>query len=383
MLDILLSIIQDIQVLDMFHGHGIAARPASSAPGDVKPGVLHDTDITELGRIMFHEVVRLDKSMHDNAGPLITDAYDCGWDDPMDAEHPGLGTSSTKREQLYDCGWDEYAKTPGAEDDLYDCGWGDSMDTMPLSPDISPGEENNAYNFASGDSTEAHGLAPMPTPIDQQDPHNCRWEDQTEDCLPPIIVTSSATQEDPYDCGWDEPTNIKAVPNGADEVNPYDCGWEDWRDDGSVVTADAGSVVTIDDSSVVTTDDSSTALEDHYDCGWGNLLTAPEDKAMEPVVIDLMSSTGSLSSSSICRSQSNAFEEAWQLMHDAVWQLKRVVPTTLMANQRLFGVYAEARSRVTEVGEDLVEVYHLLDIHRHIMEPLDAMITNIQEGRWE
>ncbi|KAG1868411.1 hypothetical protein F4604DRAFT_1682340 [Suillus subluteus] len=129
----------------------------------------------------------------------------------------------------------------------------------------------------------------MPTPIDQQDTHNCRWQDLSEDCSPPIIVTSSATQEDPYDCGWDEPTNIKAVPNGADEVDPYDCGWEDWRDDSLVVTTDDGSVVTADDGSVVTTDDSSTASEDHYDCGWGDLWYTLHGTS----VIDLTSSSPS------------------------------------------------------------------------------------------
>jgi hypothetical protein len=53
---------------------------------------------------------------------------------------------------------------------------------------------------------------------------------------------------------------------------------------------------------------------------------------------------------------------------------------TLRANQRLIGAYADARDRVTELGEDVVAIYRLLDIHRRIMDPLDAMITNLQQG---
>lgn len=52
----------------------------------------------------------------------------------------------------------------------------------------------------------------------------------------------------------------------------------------------------------------------------------------------------------------------------------------LRANRRLIVAYGEARDRVTELGEDVVAIYRLLDIHRRIMDPLDAMITHLQQG---
>jgi hypothetical protein len=50
-----------------------------------------------------------------------------------------------------------------------------------------------------------------------------------------------------------------------------------------------------------------------------------------------------------------------------------------MANRSLFGAYADAKDRVTELGADVINIHRLLNIHRRIMDPLDAMITGIEQ----
>ena len=50
-----------------------------------------------------------------------------------------------------------------------------------------------------------------------------------------------------------------------------------------------------------------------------------------------------------------------------------------MANRSLFGAYADAKDRVTELGADVIHIHRLLNIHRRIMDPLDAMITGIEQ----
>ncbi|KAG1897290.1 uncharacterized protein F5891DRAFT_982683 [Suillus fuscotomentosus] len=163
------------------------------------------------------------------------------------------------------------------------------------------------------------------------------------------------------------------------------------------------------------------STEDLYDCGWDDpmdnttIKEQPEVSEMreEIDVIDLTSPEGrevidltSLPATSRWSSSPadpNAFEEAEESMRRAIQRLNSIghndfdqyihsivtpavarVPDprlaiTFMANRSLFGAYADAKDRVTELGADVINIHRLLNIHCRIMDPLDAMITSIEQ----
>lgn len=69
------------------------------------------------------------------------------------------------------------------------------------------------------------------------------------------------------------------------------------------------------------------------------------------------------------------------VMPNAAPYNKQTPATIFAVNQRLFSAYTEASNQVTELGEDVVAIFHLLDYHHRIMDPLDAMLLNLHG--WE
>ncbi|KAG1868404.1 hypothetical protein F4604DRAFT_1927260 [Suillus subluteus] len=404
------SMLANLQVLEMTH-----ATKSSQSPGGSNLHQLPPDHISETGRVTdvglpgpMHQIAKPDKSMHSTARSSSADPYDCGWEDALHAKD--VGTSSGETQDPYDCGWEDSMdiQTPGPEEDAYDCGWNDPMDAQ------TQGQEEDAYDCGWDDPMDAQTRGP------EEDPYDCGWEDAT---WTQALVPGSAPgeEQDPYDCGWDSmETHCKALFSTVDVANPYNCGWED-QTDGNSFTISSGAPR--EDSWDIGSDDSMDAkiesqlMDSEGPYGWGfdGILCKQNPSDDEQDIIDLTSSplrhpwiVMDLTSPSSCgASPQNAFMEAGQSMHCAIQQLNSIgnehcneyirnmvmpdaaampnpsMVATFMANWRLFGAYAETQDRVTELGEDLITIHRLLHIHRRIMDPLDAMITTLQQDHQE
>ncbi|KAG1868416.1 hypothetical protein F4604DRAFT_1927279 [Suillus subluteus] len=358
------SMLAVIQVLDMVHGPHIAAMA--------------------ILRLPVHEDAGLDESMDDTPCSPTIDSSASGLEDPMepmmsggheDSQHGGWMQSSD--------GWAPTMGISGAEEDLYDFGWEEPMDTKPTAPGITLGQEEDPYDCGWEDSMEVQPTTSVMTLRNEEDPYDFGWESQPDDCEVTNPVTSRVTQEDPYDCGWDEPMDPDGVSPVADPDDPYDFGWDD-IDDGHPNTISGQNAAAGNDLDVVDLTSSSGSCTQKREPSEVPLIIDGPD------VIDLTSDAGS---SSGRPSKHNAFVEAGQSMHRAIQRLNslgtdhlmanQLPAATFMANQRLLGAYAEAQDRTTELGNDLVAIYRLLDIHCCIMDPLDAMIANLEEDDQE
>lgn len=283
-------------------------------------------------------------SINEAMPPCAEDAYDCGWDvQPNPLEEPGPPDT----EDLYDCGWDctpdptDEPEPPGAED-AYDCGWGDAMHPTDVTQE---------------------GLATA-------EPDDCGFDQKMDvDETLPVATTESGDQ---YDCGWDAATD---PPSGEILVGRQD-------------------VIDLVSSSA------STGSDDPYDCGWDAIGDNPLDAeaVKRPDVIDLTSPAKSRSLSP-CRASGQRIQGTAKPSPGGASQVlgkvtdkgrnmlvrNMVAPNTRPTQGRIpalaFGVYGAAKDRVAEFGKDMIELYQLLDMHRRILDPLDAIIANIESGK--
>ncbi|KAG1843260.1 hypothetical protein C8R48DRAFT_780783 [Suillus tomentosus] len=348
---------------------------------------------------------RPDKSTDDIARSPTTDPYDCGWEINSAAEYIAPGLFSAEQVDLYDCGWEDHmdVETSGVKDFPRDFGREDDSKKDGPATGLPMGEEEDAYDCGWEDAMEIQTTASSMTLGDEEDPYDCGWGDQQNDTAAPI---SSAATEDLYDCGWEDKEDANCVSEVTNLEDPYDCGWgNDDTDNLDVVSRNDPSSKQLGRRM-----DSPTLM---YGLDIIDLTSSSASHRSEsnkryqpmtieiPEVIDLTSDTGS---SSHTASQLNTFQEAGLSMHRAIQRLNSIgthqwnedaqnmvtdnpsgTPNqfpagALRANRRLIVAYGEARDRVTELGEDVVAIYRLLDIHRHIMDPLDAMITHLQQG---
>ncbi|KAG2086821.1 uncharacterized protein F5147DRAFT_781518 [Suillus discolor] len=427
------SMLADIHVLDMVHGHShaVTAKASPQSQG------LTNLDQLPLGRIQenggsmdqsMYEDEGPDGSADDTAGSPMTDPYDCSWGNKSAAEYIIPGLVPTEQADPYDCRWEDRMdiETPGVKEVPQDFEHEDDSMKEGLGPGLPMVEEEDAYDCGWEDAMEIQPAASSMTLGDEEDPYNCGWEDRPDDGeVLTALVMALERPEDPYDCGWGNQQDDGTAPISSVAIEDlYDCGWE-YEEDANGVSQVAN-------------------LEDPYDCRWGNddadnldvvSRHDPSNKqkgrwmhSPTPMygldIIDLTSSSASQRSESKKRyepmsieilevidltsdagsSQWNAFQEAGRSMHRAIQRLNSIrtdqrnedtqnmvtdnssgIPDQLpagmlRANRRLVAAYGEAQDRVTELSEDLVAIYRLLDIHRRIMDLLDAMITNLQQG---
>ncbi|KAG1900021.1 uncharacterized protein F5891DRAFT_980635 [Suillus fuscotomentosus] len=279
-----------------------------------------------------------------------------------------------------------------------------------LVPGLPMVEEEDVYNCRWEDAVDAQPMASLMTLGHQDDPYNCGWEHRPDDgagLMDSVMTVECA--EDPYDCRWsDQQDDGAAFISGVATEDLYNCGWEEEKD------ADSASPVTIP--------------EDPYDCRWGSDadnqdIASRHDpqngqigrRTNSPTlmdglyIIDLTSSSGSPKSTrdarygpmsieipelaqhlcmecpngtrfrrpacrctyaiqhlnSISTDQRNASTQN-MVKQNPAGMPDSLPAATLRANQRLIGAYADAQGQS--------------DRARRIMDPLDAMVTNLQQG---
>ncbi|KAG2100183.1 uncharacterized protein F5147DRAFT_777089 [Suillus discolor] len=374
------SMLADIHVLDMVHGHAMTATAGPRSQG------LTNLDRSPLGRIQenggsmdqsMYEDEGPDGSVDDTAGSPMTDTYDCGWENKSAAEYIVPGLVPTEQADLYDCGWEDRMdiETPGVKEVPQDFEREDDSKKEGLGPGLPMVEEEDAYDCGWEDAMEIQPAASSMTLGDEEDPYDCGWGNQQDDGAAPI---SSVATEDLYDCGWEYEEDANGVSQVANLEDPYDCGWG--NDD-----ADNLDVVSGHDPSNKQMGRRMHSPTPMYGLDIIDLTSSSASQRSEsekryepmsieiPEVIDLTSDAGS--------SQWNTFQEAGQSMHRAIQRLNSIgtkqrnedtqnmvtdhpsgIPDqlpagTLRANRRLVAGYGEARDRVTELGEDLVAIY--------------------------
>ncbi|KAG2060995.1 hypothetical protein BDR06DRAFT_966804 [Suillus hirtellus] len=334
------------------------------------------------------------------------DPYNCGWDDCMEVDTLGVKEDSNNFE------WEDESKNGLVlglpmveEEDTYDCGWEDAVDVQPTALSMTLGHQDDPYDCGwEHQLDDGAGLTDSVMTVEcAEDPYNCRWSNQQDDGA--AFISSVAT-EDLYDCGWEEEKDANSASLVAIPEDPYDCRWGSDADNQDIasrhdpqnrqISHQTNSLTPIDGLYIIDLTSSSGSPKSTRDARYGPMSI----EILE--VIDLMSDAGSGSASSHRVSQWNTFQEASLLMHRAILCLNSIgnastrnmveqnpagmpnslLAATLQVNHRLIGAYADVRDRVTELGEDVVAIYRLLDIHRCIMDPLDAMIMNLQQGDW-
>ncbi|KAG2341745.1 hypothetical protein BDR05DRAFT_1001573 [Suillus weaverae] len=315
------------------------------------------------------------------------DPYDCRWDDPSSIKPPTV--ESTMDDILHD------RKSDGSmdaqqEDDPYDCGWQDGIEEPTVSPE---GKEEDAYDCGWDDPTSVE--PPTVESVKEDGLHDCKSDGGAD----------AQQDEDPYDCGWQDGTDEPTVPPTGNEEDIYDCGWDDGTDVGQGIVAVPLDVTTEDTDNcrwdAMDTDIPDSTLRDDLRSDGDSHMTSitfsgmkkePDDDIIVSRnlgTVDLTSASASpptsrggrpyafgttidLTSSPAC----NAYIQQI-VMPNVAPMNEQTLAAIFAANQSLFGTYAEASNWVTELGEDVVAIYHLLDSHRRIMDPLDAMLYNL------
>ncbi|KAG1870578.1 hypothetical protein C8R48DRAFT_771029 [Suillus tomentosus] len=344
------------------------------------------------------------------------DPYDCGWEDCVDTEASAMNVSSEER---LNPSQDEGINQPSCQE-----GRDSTDDTAHLSHSIDNVSQlrhagNRSYESGCDDPVvQETALSKSST----ADPYDCGWEDDAS--LPEKTTTTGDSTDDTYGCGRQDfamTTTAEIFQDHSDEHGDYSANRHIVPTDRS--RSDSINSFKADDVDMENTlpDIQKDSTEDLYDCGWDDpmenttIKEQPEVSEMreEIDVIDLTSPEGreviDLTSSPATSRRSsspadpNAFEEAEESMRRAIQRLNSIghndfdryihsivtpavarVPDprpaiTFMANRSLFGAYADAKDRVTELGADVINIHRLLNIHRRIMDPLDAMITGIEQ----
>ncbi|KAG1758103.1 hypothetical protein EDD22DRAFT_850280 [Suillus occidentalis] len=337
------------------------------------------------------------------------DAYDCGWDDPSsvkpltvestmdnilhDCKLDG-GMDAEQQDDPYDCRWQDGIDEPTVaprekEEDAYDCGWDDPKSIEP--PTVESAKEDGLHDCKSHGGTDAQ---------QDEDPYDCKWQDGADE------LTVAPIWDDEMDAGQ----GIVALPLDVTAEHPYNCRWDamdidipdsklrdDLSSDGDIsMTSIIFSCMKEPDDDIMAgrdlgtidlTSPSASAATLHGGSPY-QMKKEPGDDIMvgrNLGTIDLTSPSASPSTS--LGALTNAFQQAGnayikQIVMPNVAPYNEQTPATIFtANRRLFGTYTEASNRVTELGEDVVAIFCLLDYHHRIMDPLDAMVLNLHG--WE
>ncbi|KAG1806393.1 uncharacterized protein HD556DRAFT_1436358 [Suillus plorans] len=353
---------------------------------------------------IINETVPLNES-------LTEDLYDCGWGDIVTAaaiqatDENLTANADIAAESSYSKG--EMIASAAPANDPYYVGWDDPMD------DSEPAE-----------------IALM------ADPYDCGWQDGT--VLEHDIMPGDPT-DDPYDCGWGPSMNVETqypammeeevanndvddgqmagmVLSGAgmeSRDDLYDCGWEDPMEGPTIMRLSVDRTFYVETDVINLTSESASRSVDrtfHEETDVFDLTSTSDNQSVDQTFgketdfLDLMS-TSANSERSMSPTEPNTFQEVGESMRRAIRQLNSIGHSdfnryvrnivapgdglvydsrpglTFMANQNLFGAYAEARDRVTNLGADIINIHRLLNIHRRIMYPLDAMITRVEQER--
>ncbi|KAG1868421.1 hypothetical protein F4604DRAFT_1682350 [Suillus subluteus] len=335
----------------------------------------------------------------------LSSMFDEDWAKSRDPEFLHFPTQSVDEEEevdeladddspLYDLGWsaassalgdaptlDDRSFADDREDQgpVYDLGWG------PMAPD-APTLDDNAITGEHGDQGPTYDLGWGPTmPEAPSDAASVGPEDDT-----PV-----------YDLGWGE---ISSVEDSMDEDGPaYDLGWD--------VGATGQTQNVID----LTNDDGPA-----YDLGWGvKPMTQAKAKYIgdiEPDIIDLTnSSPAPMDLDPDDGGESNA-STSDTLDHDAGTPAKRMrfrhnhrmkaisndmtdihmhalvensvqgLNLSLMPGQILFenrgmlGAFADARTWVTDIGDDMCKLHRLIQIQRGLLKTVNHIIGSLEDA---
>ncbi|KAG1823314.1 hypothetical protein EV424DRAFT_1346338 [Suillus variegatus] len=365
------QIMQDMYAMECRQTFGnVAQTPQVTLPGgecstyaETAPGTRCD-DSYDCGWQLSTET----QSIVQSAG--LPDAYDCGWDRPMDDQ--GIPQSFGSAEDAYDCGWDHpmddqaILQSGESAEDAYDCGWDYPMDDQVILQSGEPAAD--AYDCGWDHLMNDQGVQQSGESV--ANVHDCGWHSVLDD--EPVIGHVDGSVDDPYDCGWDNPMNAtEASSNVTEEYvgidasqdggsagdDPYDCGW-DAPEDGRQTAAVSNTV-------------NKFASSKH----WPNL---PEDN--EPNVFEHAEHSMSLTIVSVQILEQLPLTSS-VVHHDGIAPttghiLDPMLTPTSFRTPGSIGAHTEARNRVTELGEDIATVHHLLNVHRRIMTQLDVMIAN-------
>ncbi|KAG2337331.1 hypothetical protein BDR05DRAFT_1005147 [Suillus weaverae] len=182
------------------------------------------------------------------------------------------------------------------------------------------------------------------------DPYNCGWDDLMDDGIIPslesggdnLMITDPKVPSDIYGCGLDDGNTLPVLLcTGKPTDDPYGCRWDDPRA-------------------------AETALPGTFpDCQMNNQMD-------DPVVI----AEGNLTFTG--EQTMNAFEQAEHSMHHAVWKLNDLGHTNY--ENWIQNHVTLSHEQVAELGEYVADLHHLLNLHCHIMGPLNSIISEIEKS---
>ncbi|KAG2089743.1 uncharacterized protein F5147DRAFT_780536 [Suillus discolor] len=332
----------------------------------------------------------------------------------------------------YNCGWDDLIinKTvplnESPPEDPYDCGWGGNVTAAALQAmdesawviykaicELTGRQEWKIKDPMQDDPMEDSKPAKIAL---MADPYDCGWQDTT---APEHDIMPAVPADDPYDCGWGLSMNVETpypemmeaeVANdhannrqtasmmlsgaGMESTDDlYDCGWEDPMEGPTIMWRSVDQTFNEETDILDLTSTSANQSVDwtfNEDTDVIDLTSPSANQSVnrtfkeETDVIDL-TSTSANSERSMSPTKPNAFQEHRTQQLIVVPGAGLVYDSRpglmFMANQHLFGAYTEARDRVTDLGADVINIHHLLNIHHWIMYPLDAMITRVEQQR--
>ncbi|KAG2746631.1 hypothetical protein P692DRAFT_20876032 [Suillus brevipes Sb2] len=319
--------------------------------------------------------------------------YDLGWgsqtpeaghDDNMPGHEDGA---------MYDLGWE--VATPAApsappevpdmcvnDDPVYDMGWGDAPVAQADAELPLPEDEGPAYNMGWGD-------APAAQPDDEGPAYNLGWGSQSPAPTVGMDIGSSGDAQDDngltYGLGWGAPSPASEVTaNDNADGQAYDLGWGIGHSDDDPIDND----IIIMKSEVEEEDETAHGVTQSDVIE----LTSPEPRRTRRAS-PTPTENGSPSVDEQLAFRANRWMKAIgsdlmdhhmrAIIENAVYGLnaEQAPAHILMENRQVLASYADARNRITGIGQDMCKLHRLIELQQGLMRTVNNVIVSLENDK--
>ncbi|KAG1891930.1 uncharacterized protein F5891DRAFT_986424 [Suillus fuscotomentosus] len=238
--------------------------------------------------------------------------------------------------------------------------------------------------------------------INQSPVYDLGW---TLDPIPPSVVPADEIEEDPvYNLRWSCPTMLPEEAEATDDNDDpaYNLSWvatmvESAAMDNDVIdltideTPEPSAWLPMEEEVMDLTEEYSPV----YDLGWGSMADATSGHC-SPIRMDMDVHSTSLSIHAR-EAEDNIFqmnclmkaigndmtnEHVRAIVENAVYGLNDscIPDQILFDNRQIFGMFADLRNRVTEVGLDICKLHGMIQLQRRLLRTVDSVIASLEDN---
>ncbi|KIK33287.1 hypothetical protein CY34DRAFT_18462 [Suillus luteus UH-Slu-Lm8-n1] len=281
-------------------------------------------------------------------------SYDLGWGALPAEDEADDGPA-------YDLGWTTLQDENEADDEpAYDLGW-----TSHPTVDVD----------APGESMDHQADGPAADNIDNDDgpAYDLGWGESTSvnPGCPDVVKAPSDDDASTYDLGsGDAPASPEVIDLTSDDGPTYDLGW-DMRPSSPLSPLDLSSGL------LSPTPPSPGAMGVDIKVERASSLDDADEQSADEIMKHINRRLKAIGNNM-------NDEHAHAIVENAVHGLNysRSLAHILMENRQLLGWFADARDRVTDVGQDMSQMHRLIHLQRRMLKTVNQVITSLEtDGR--